>query len=238
VVTSLQVQAPGVVREPSPYAPQIDPADLAFSGIRVGTNALPSNRVGPPVTRKSIYIRGMRSVEWEAEDPNHDALSFVLSFRGDDETAWKPLARGLRGGYFDFDSMQLPDGLYRVRLEASDSPSNPGDRTETDTRVSEAFLVDNTPPVVQLSLREGAKGGSIALDGSATDTMGPIARAEYSVDATGWVGLRPADGVSDSTSESYRFTLGSLRPGEHTVILKITDLLGNVGAGKVTFNSE
>ncbi len=44
--------------------------------------------------------------------------------------------------------------------------------------------------------------------------------------------------VSDSTSESYRFTLGSLRSGEHTVILKITDLLGNVGAGKVTFNSE
>jgi len=33
-------------------------------------------------------------------------------------------------------------------------------------------------------------------------------------------------------------TLEPLRPGEHTVIVKVTDLLGNSGAGKATFTSE
>ncbi|MCH6551134.1 MAG: aminotransferase class IV [Planctomycetes bacterium] len=56
----------------------------------------------------------IRAIVWVAEDPNDDRLSYSLSFRGEGEKAWKPLARGLRETYFAFDSMQMPDGLYEV----------------------------------------------------------------------------------------------------------------------------
>jgi hypothetical protein len=52
------------------------------------------------------------------------------------------------------------------------------------------------------------------------------------------VPIAPADGVSDSRTETYSISLGALRPGEHTVIVKVTDLLGNTGAGKATFTSD
>ena len=233
----LEIQPPGVVRERLPYVPEVDPVELAYTGITVGSDgAAVSGQAA--LGQKKIYVRGMRSVEWEGDDPNHDILAFDLFFRGEEEAAWKPLARGLRDRYFAFDSMQMPDGLYRLRLVASDHPSNPGDDAASVALESEAFLVDNTPPTVQVAIDEAAKGATVTLMASASDTVGPIARAEYSLDATGWVPIQPTDGVSDSNSESYTFSVKPSRPGEHTVILKVIDLLGNTGAGKATFTSK
>ncbi|HKN48293.1 MAG TPA: hypothetical protein VJ144_10005, partial [Candidatus Polarisedimenticolia bacterium] len=238
IIKRIALQPPGVIRERLPYAPETDPQELAFTGIRVT-----SDGVGPPGQQpvfgsKKVYARGMRAVEWEADDPNDDSLSFDIFFRGEAESAWKPLARGLREAYFAFDSAQLPDGLYRLRVEASDGPSNPASQARTASLVSDPFLVDNTPPSVQVTARKGSKGSSFTVEANANDAQGPLARAEYSLDATRWVPLAPVDGVNDSRAESYSVTLEGLRPGEHTVIVKVTDLLGNVGAGKATFTSE
>ncbi len=231
----ITIELPGVVRERLSYAADPEPQDLAFTGIRVNPDTgAPSTSSSIP--DKKVYVRGMRSVSWEADDPNGDVLSFDLSFRGEGETAWKPLAKGLRETYFAIDSTQLPDGLYRVRVEASDALSNPSGQAKTAVQVSDPFLVDNTPPVVQVTVKKSGREAS--LDVSATDTPGPIAKAEYSLDATRWVPIAPTDGVSDSRSETYSIALGGLRPGEHTVIVKVTDLLGNVGAGKAVFTTE
>ncbi len=235
---TLNIEPPGVVRERLPYVPEPDPADLAFTGIRVDADGARLGPSGGSVPEKKIYVRGMRAVDWDADDPNDDTLAYDLWFRGEGETAWKPLARRLGESYFAFDSMQLPDGLYRVRVDASDAHSNPGSDAKTATLTSEAFLVDNTPPTVQVTARKGSKGAAVVIDATAVDTMGPITAAEYSVDAAGWTKLAPQDGVSDSRSEAYTLSLDGLRPGEHTVILKVSDLLGNVGAGKATFTSE
>ena len=53
-----------------------------------------------------------------------------------------------------------------------------------------------------------------------------------------WQPISPVDGVSDARSESYALPLEGLRPGEHTVIVRVTDLLGNMAAGKATFTTE
>lgn len=236
ILRRVTVQPPGVLRERPSYLPEADPRDLAFTGIRLNPDGPVAAGASQPLTEKQIYVRGMRSMEWEAEDPNGDLLAYDVSFRGEGESLWKPLGRELREPYFAFDSMQIPDGLYRVRVEASDRPSNAGDQARNATLASDPFLIDNTPPVVQVTARKAAK--EVGIDVVASDGVGPIARAEYSLDATRWVPLAPADGVSDSRSESYSISLGSLRAGEHTVIVKVIDLLGNVGAGKATFSSD
>jgi hypothetical protein len=236
IVKGLRVHPPGIIRDRPSLAPEEDPEQLAFSGIRVGDPG-PGSAPATP-SEKRVYVRGMRALEWEAEDPNGDTLAFDLWFRGDAETAWKPLARGLRERYFAFDSMQLPDGLYRVRLDASDSPSNPVDRARLASLTGATVLVDNTPPVVQVSAKRGARASSATIEATATDNIGPVSRADASLDATRWSPLSPADGLGDSRSESYTLNLEGLRPGEHTVIVRVTDLLGNVAAGKATFTTE
>ncbi|HEU4402737.1 MAG TPA: hypothetical protein VFT43_11585, partial [Candidatus Polarisedimenticolia bacterium] len=238
VVRRVVVEPPGVVRERPPYFPEIDPQDLAFTGIRVASGGPDPSGQTTSMPEKKTYVRGMRAIDWDADDPNADALSFDLAFRGEGESAWKPMARGLRDSYFAFDSAQLPDGLYRVRVEASDAPANPAAQAKSASLVSDPFLVDNTPPAVQVTARKGTKGSAFTLEVAASDNPGPIARAEYSLDAARWVPLAPTDGVSDSRAESYTVTLEGLRPGEHTVIVKVTDLLGNTGAGKATFTSD
>jgi WD40 repeat protein len=227
---------PGVIRERQTTPQETDPQDLAFTGIRVRADLEPSP--GTTQSGRKIYARGMRGVEWEADDPNGDTLAYDLSFKGEGESAWKPMARGLRDGYFAFDSTQLPDGLYRLRVEATDEPSNPGSQAKAASIVSEPFLVDNTPPAVQVTVRKGAKGPSFSIEVSASDGQGPLGRAEYSIDGGRWVTLLPVDGISDSRAESYSVALEAPRAGEHTVIVKVTDLLGNTGAGKTTFSSE
>jgi len=202
--------------------------------VNPDTGALTSQP--PPLPEKRIFVHGMRALDWDAEDPNGDILVFDLSFKGEGETAWKPLAKGLRDSYFAFDSSQVPDGLYRVRIEASDAPSNPSGQARTTSQASDPFLVDNTPPAVQVNARKTGK--DMIVEASATDTPGPIARAEYSLDAGRFVQVAPIDGVSDSRAETYSIPLPSLRAGEHTVIVKVTDLLGNTGAGKTTFTSD
>jgi hypothetical protein len=237
VVKGLRVESPGIVRERSAYVPEPEPEQQAFTGIQVGAAAATASG-GSTTSDKRVYVRGMRGLEWEAEDPNHDALVFDLMFRGENETAWKPLVRGLRERYFAFDTMQIPDGLYRVRVDASDAPSNPGDRARVTSLTGQGFLVDNTPPQVQVTARRGAKPGSTSIDITATDNLGPLARAEASVDAARWQPLSPVDGLSDAKSETYALALEALRAGEHTVIVRVTDLLGNMGAGKATFTTE
>jgi hypothetical protein len=238
ILSRATVYPPGVINERMPYAAEPNPQDLAFTGIRVGSEPATAGGQIAQIPEKKIYVKGMRALDWEAEDPNGDALAYDLSFRGEGESAWKPLGRALRETYFAFDSTQLPDGLYRLRVEATDSPSNPAGSARTASLVTDPFVIDNTPPSVQVAARKAGKEAGFIIEASATDTLGPIARAEYSLDAARWVPIAPADGVSDSRAESYSVSLGALRPGEHTVIVKVTDLLGNAGAGKATFNSD
>ena len=235
-IRKITVHPPGVVRERTRVLQEPDPMDLAFTGIRINPGGSTAPGVVDLTNEKKVYVRGMRALEWETEDPNGDPLSFELWFRAEDESAWKPLARALREPYFVFDSMQLPDGLYRVKVEASDAPTNPGPQARTAQAMSDPFLVDTTPPAVQVSARRSGREATIEV--SATDGVGPLARAFWSLDAAAWNPLPPADGVADARAETFSVSLGALKPGEHTVIVRVTDLLGNTGAGKTTFTVE
>jgi hypothetical protein len=43
-------------------------------------------------------------------------------------------------------------------------------------------------------------------------------------------------GISDSKTESYSFTVRGLAPGEHTIAVRAYDRFDNAGAGKTTIN--
>ena len=79
-------------------------------------------------------------------------------------------------------------------------------------------------------------GVSYDFQFTAMDTFSSIERAQYSVDGGEWILLAPVNGISDSRTENYSFTVRGLAPGEHTIAVRAYDRFENVGAAKTTID--
>jgi hypothetical protein len=205
------------------------------SGLKVEYN-MP--RTGPkPVSDPSAaWARGVRTVSWEALDPNGDGLKYDVSIKADDEKEWRPLVSDHNERIYSFDSESYPNGEYRVRVEASDTPDNPPSVALSAERTGSPFEIDNVPPRLDnLKTSVGAaKGGrtSVTVSGSAIDADTRITTIEYSVDGGDWTEIFPEDGMFDEREEAFRFEVKDLSPGEHRISVRASDLERNVAVGK------
>ena len=236
-VETITVNPPGVVVVRMPLSVEPDAPETAFSqspAPPAGTE-FGSPFPLPPIGKK-IFRRGMRSIDWKASDPNGDTLRYDVYFRADGEKEWKPLVRGCLDTYFSWDSTLMPDGRYRIRVLASDAPSNPSSDARTAESVGEPFVVDNSPPIIDATAKK--EGGAPYVEARAVDSTSPVRSLEYSLDAARWVLVMPADGVADSLSEQFRIPLDRLGAGEHTLMLKATDAEGNVGSTRVLLSGS
>ena len=185
-----------------------------------------------PFLGRPLYMHGLRTFTWEASDPNGDGLEYTLEFRGEEETTWKPLAEQLDTTQFTFDTARLADGRYAVRVSASDRPSNPQLLAKSGSATSRAFTVDNTAPVFD-ALNATIDGDEVRVSGRVHDATSLLRQLRYSVDGAVWHTVLPADGAADSAIEAIEFSIGDLTPGEHTVVVQVTDTALNRSAGKV-----
>ena len=196
VVPGARVSANGAPAGPQPttvnFPAQQNPNILNF-GQEPGREPLAALKDKTAVTAR-----------WIAHDDNGDELTFSVYYRGEGEQSWQLLRKKVKERYLTFDSSLLPDGPYRLKVVATDAPShNPGEALAGD-RISERFLIDTTPPVVN-NLAAQLTGANIHATLTATDTTTPIARAEYSVDAGPWQYIEPVGKISDSLTEHYDF---------------------------------
>ena len=195
---------------------------------------LPARIEIPP---QGFEQKGFRSVIWTAHDENDDDLVFTLYIRGEGEKNWRLLKDKIEQHFYSWDATTLPDGAYYLKLVASDSPSNPSDRSLSVERVSDRFEVDNTPPTVEHLHAETAKSGSgdATLTFDARDAGSTIERGEYSLDSGDWSVIFPKGELSDSTQESYELKLHDLAAGEHTMSVRVVNRYGNSASAKITF---
>jgi len=230
-VERVEVNPPGIIvlKPPPPLDPEAQ--ETAFSLPPSAPMGAEFASPFPAVPGKRVFQRGMRSLTWSASDPNDDTLRFDLFFRQEGEKEWKPLVRGVWDEYFSWDSTLMADGRYRIRVSASDSPSNPPGEARDAEDTGPAFVVDNTPPHLEGAVRKD--GAALVVEVKVTDSVSYIRTLEFSLDAARWILAVPADGVGDSSQEQYRIPLDRLSAGEHTVLLKATDTEGNVGSTKV-----
>jgi hypothetical protein len=134
----------------------------------------------------------------------------------------------VRQNYCSFDSEAFADGEYRIRITASDSPSNTPENALTTQEESDPFTVDNTPPrITQLA----AKGAVVQWH--AADALSVLRKAEYSLDGGDWTVVDPLTKLSDSQALDYSLTLKNLTPGEHTIAVRATDDFDNVAVEKL-----
>lgn len=214
-------------------------SDNAFTGITVPPAISASARTDSssnPAHSDSVTVR------WTARDQNEDRLNFSIYYRGDNETRWKLLKSDLSERSYSFDSNMLPDGGYTIKVVASDAPTHsPGDAL-TGEKASERFEIDNTPPVISNLVATRAQNGALHIVFAATDTMSPIKRAEFSIDAGTWQFVAPVRGISDANAESYDFAVplpsGSSDGDEHTIVVRAYDRADNLGSAKAVLGGK
>ncbi len=184
----------------------------------------------PPETR-APWTQGMRQIRWEALDPNGDPLRYELFFRREDERDWKRFAEDVEGTNWTFNSRGVPDGEYRVRVIASDGETNPEDERSVD-RQSEVFIVDNSSPTFA-DVEPRREGDRVRVTGVLLDEWSDVVRLESSVNGEDWEDHRPADGIFDSGHERLDVSVSAPAGRESSILLRGTDLAGNLGTTRV-----
>ena len=180
---------------------------------------------GVTLTPSLQFAKGQIGARWLAGDPNGDSLVYTVEIRGVNETRWKPLKDKLAEKYCSWDSTAFPDGDYKLRITASDAPSNPPAEALTARMESDPFTIDNTPPRIT-GLVAAAGGGKLHVRWHAADALSHIDRAEYSLDGGEWLVAAPVTRLSDSMDLDYELALDAA-PGEHTVAVRVFDEFEN-----------
>jgi len=158
---------------------------------------------------------------------------------GDNPTTWTELINGTTLPVVDplttLDVASLADGVYTLRLTATDKADNISEK-----RIK--ITIDNTLPttVITVPVENGFVTGPMSITGTAIDTN----FAEYRL----FVGVGPKDTVSRYTEIGSGITAvdnasllnwQALPPdGIHTLRLEVTDLADNVAETLVTINVD
>jgi sugar lactone lactonase YvrE len=226
-VDSVDVLKPGVALRPAQAA-----AGIA-NGANNNNRGRISGRVEPVTTTpqpRSVLERGVQALRWSAEDDNDDVLVYSVLYRAENENDWKVLVEGLGETFYTIAPDTLPDGMYVMRVIASDVGSNPVDLALDGELETRPFSIDNTPPAV--AVRQGdIEDGRARLAVTTVDQTSILKQAEVSIDAGPWSPVFPVDGVVDSLSEAFDFLSAPLAVGEHVVSVRIYDQNDNVGIG-------
>ncbi|MDR1727950.1 MAG: hypothetical protein LBT74_08555 [Acidobacteriota bacterium] len=232
----------GIERLPAGVELQAQPSLAGSLGI-VNTSAGGRSLLAPrergrdavPMDPKQVLTPGAQSFTWKAEDENEDALEYAVYFREEagDAGEWRLLAKNLKDAFYTLDTAALPDGAYRLKVTASDEPSNPPETALSGEKVSNPFVVASATPRVEVA-SAAVEGRRATVRFRASVASGSVASAEYSVDGGAWRLVFPEDGVADSAAEDYRFSTPELEPGEHLIGVRAGDRGGATGTARVT----
>ncbi len=169
--------------------------------------------------------RQYRSVDWIFDDPNMDALLFSVYYKRTQDKRWRKLVSGWDLNVYSWDSSTMADGEYQIKVVTTDSLNNSADVVQTHSRVSQPFLIDNTPPeLVAFSTMRKAK--LIDITFTVQDQYHLLGPVEYSVNAEKWQHLYPADGMMDSKQEFFTVSVAAEQP-EMDIAIRIIDEIGN-----------
>jgi outer membrane protein assembly factor BamB len=235
---------PGPIRSPAARFLQIraklnvakDPGSELYA---VTAYYLPLNQGGqvtevtakPKVKEGSSEPTSVYTLEWKVDNPDGDKLRYRLSFRPEGEQRGRAILREsdiLTKTSYDWETESIPDGYYRVAVEASDELESPADGAIKITLESEPFLVDNKKPSVDgLKLEQGK------LRGVARDVPGPVTKLERAIDNGDYEPFYPADDLLDTSEEPFAVQLPKLEPGRHVISIRATDARNNRGSAEL-----
>ncbi len=207
--------------------------DTAAPEIRQVAAAYVIPNLAPKVTQITIAKAdknagsSVRKISFIAEDKNDDRLIYQIDFRKKGRSGWIKLVDELDKPTFDWDSKTVEDGIYEIRVTASDELSNNQSTKLTGSRISEQAVIDNTAPAIE-SHQLDISGGSVTLTIKAVDEFSIIDSFSYTINSNEkWISVLPDDNVFDTKTENFTIKAEKLEPGPRILAVRISDAEGN-----------
>ncbi len=135
---------------------ETDIAGLDTGAPEIKPPSAPGGRsTDAPSLGRKVFFKSLRTLTWRAEDANGDALKYDVLYRPEAATSFTKLREGLEDPVFTWDTATVPPGRYVLRVVARDQTSNPEGRGLAYEKDTEAFDVDNEPPVINATVNAG-----------------------------------------------------------------------------------
>ena len=189
--------------------------------------------LGPKVTQVNVKrndksaVPGIFNISYTAEDENGDSLTYRIDFRKTPRTGWIKLKDELTEPNLEWNSNTIEDGIYEVKVTASDVAGNTKTTELTGARISDPVIIDNSAPVVKKHTMKTDKDTAI-LTLNVNDEYSVIDNLSYTVDSNDkWNSTLPQDNIYDTTNEDFTITIKELTSGNHVIAVRISDAEGN-----------
>ncbi|MFQ6083208.1 MAG: hypothetical protein ACE5WD_07610 [Candidatus Aminicenantia bacterium] len=210
------------------------PTEEKIWGLESELSSTSSKSKITPIHGKKVLRKGFQTVTWEANDPNKDPLVYTLFIKEEKEKNWRILKENYPETIFAFETISFPDGIYRTRVKASDSKNNPFETELTGEKISQLFIIDNTPPIIEdFSVKR--TGSKLEISFFAKDLTSDIQKVEYLLRPEGWKVIFPVDGICDSRIEQFQFPIPLSRESDNLITIRVTDTHQNIGVFRKLF---
>ncbi|MDO8682529.1 MAG: SpoIVB peptidase S55 domain-containing protein, partial [Armatimonadota bacterium] len=128
-----------------------------------------------------------------------------------------PKSESTKDTSYSWDTKNVPDGIYKIKVVTSDKTSN-ATGSHSVEKISESFVIVNKAPTLVLFEKTMivAPNRSVKLTGMATQKLVGITHTQYRVDSGDWLAVAADDGIFDSGMEQFSLTTQPILPkGEH-----------------------
>ncbi|MFH1729060.1 MAG: hypothetical protein ABIA04_11665 [Pseudomonadota bacterium] len=165
----------------------------------------------------------IKEIVWEYEDFNKDRIFSKLSLASKEyPNDFVEIKSNMLLQKHTWETKDIPDGEYRIKLEISDAPDNMQAESLSNWLISDFFTIDNSKPTFEAVK---IKDGSIWF--KAVDNFSNILRAEYKIKKNKWGYIEPIDGIFDSQTEEFELKIPDQLKESDFILLRIIDEEGN-----------
>ena len=223
---------------------------------RVAVVYLPGNQ--PPTLaiddpEPGESVRAEYRISWDAEDDDDDTLltTIFLKPHGSDEgqavagaaaaaqTQWEQIAEVLDDDYYHWDTTDLEDGRYSLKLVCTDLPSNPIGAESAEEIIQIVTVDQGYPRLILFGHPEVDEEKSATFHGVAADDLTRITSIDWCFEEQAeWRAAPPDDGLLDSRREAFSIKTGPIPEGETAMQVRLRDAAGNVTVRSLPLNHE
>lgn len=168
--------------------------------------------------QKGSVLSGTVNIRVEAKDKNRDKLGFTYEASSDGGANWTVLAENITSKAYAWNTANLPNGEYLLRVTADDGVA----KVQV---ISEKFTLNNFVPIITFTDGERTVVGKteVVISGTVVSPEGKEERMkltglEYSQNSgRSWLPVSAQDGVFDGFEEKFSLPLNNLVEKLYTI---------------------
>ncbi|MGB8951617.1 MAG: WD40 repeat domain-containing protein [Candidatus Aminicenantales bacterium] len=231
VITSLELLDPNQV-----YLKPPEPEEIIWGLERRNPNRMDKKeeKISTLAMAKKVERKGFQTVKWDASDENEDTLQYAISIRQEGERDWRVLEEKWEENLFAFDTVNFPDGVYYLKVEASDGPSNPSELEKHSDKISRPLVIDNTAPAI-MNFKAAREKNILDVTFQVEDLLSAVKEVKYLIRPGEWGVVFPEDGICDSKQESFKFSAKLAPNADNMITIQVRDSYGNTAVFRHIF---